>query len=328
MDPIRRYDADFVPPSFGCVNLGATCYFNALFQSIISCPAFTKVLIEHRDMAEYKSNPVVRDMLAMYDIAFDRNLDPAQQAIMLRNFAPTIWRSVFDKASLRQDNVKFTNGQECAREGFHLFLEALDGLHDIQNLFLHRYQTLIFCADCDDWVVNTECEYTMFEVQPSLSSPQNPMFRNVDPNYGKKRPLDQFLKKQNSCTDEFFKCPRCNKADIKFQTTRLVMIPEILVVLAKKYDGGMRKSHEITDFPEMMAFDGKKTDDAKADDEPIPMIYRAVSQIEHMGSMAGGHYNCHALRQGNEWYCLDDTHVSGGRFGPTPNTYLVFYHIQ
>lgn len=314
-----KYDAKLVPHPFGFRNMGATCYFNALLQSIISCPAFAHAILENREKEEYKVNAVVQDMLALYDAS---DADPS----VLREIAPKVWKSVFAKASLRKDNVKFTRGQECAREGFHLFLESLDGLNELQRLFMHRYQTLIYCADCDEWVVNVECEYTMFEVQPNLMSPQLPRFKNIDVNYEKSRPLDQFIKKQNSYVDSAFKCPRCKKADERFQITRLLMIPEILVVLSKKYDGrGQRKSREVTNFPETMYFDGKRT---REDQEPTPLIYKAVSRIEHMGSMVGGHYNCHSVRKDGKWYRLDDARVDPGTFEPSPDTYLVFYHIQ
>ena len=67
---LKRYDAEYVPDPFGFRNLGATCYFNALLQSIISCPAFAKILIANRGVEEYKNNPVVGCMLSMYDIIF------------------------------------------------------------------------------------------------------------------------------------------------------------------------------------------------------------------------------------------------------------------
>ena len=320
---MKKYDIAFVHMPFGFVNLGATCYFNALLQSIISCPAFEKVLIANRDVDEYKKNPVVQTMLTMYDMLAQNSVGGDNEQ-NLKNIAPMVWKSVFDKAMTRKDNVKFTPGQECVREGFHLFLESLDGLDEIQNLFLHRYQTLIFCQDCDDWVVDKECEYTMFEVQSNLTSPQLPRFRNIDPNYEKVRPLDQFLMKQNNYVDKFHKCPKCGKLDERFQTTRLIMIPEILVVLSKKYDmGGRCKSYDVTDFPEVMRFNGKD-DDGKS----VPMVYQAVSRIEHIGSMSGGHYNCHALRNDKKWYLLDDSIVSEGLFKSTSNTYMVFYHLQ
>jgi len=321
---MNNYDSKYVPEPFGFKNLGATCYFNALLQSIISCPAFTRILVEQKDNEDYKNNPVVQPLVQMVDVMNDDKIETKDKEKFFHGLAPTVWKAVFAKAMQRQDNVKFTPGQECAREGFHLFLEALDGLSEIQNLFLHRYQTLIFCQDCNKWVVNKECEYSLFEIQPSMISPQLFRFKEIDPNYNKKQSLESFLKKQNSYVDEFFRCPECKKVESKFQTTRLLMIPEILVVLSKKYDmRGRRKSHEVTEFPSELMFEGKSEEGKEA----TPMKYDAVSRIEHMGSMNGGHYNCHAKRKDGKWYLLDDSSVAPGSFTPTKNTYLTFYHI-
>ena len=321
---MNKYDSKYVPEPFGFRNLGATCYFNALLQSIISCSAFTKTLLKHKEEKEYKGNPVVCSLVQMAEVMNNDEIPLEGKKKFFYNLAPTVWKAVFAKAMMRQDRVKFTPGQECAREGFHLFLEALEGLSEIQNLFLHRYQTLIFCQDCNKWVVNKECEYSLFEIQPTLISPQLVRFKDIDPNYNKKQTLENFLKKQNSYVDEYFRCPDCKKVESKFQTTRLLMIPEILVVLSKKYDmRGLRKSHEVTEFPEGLNFEGKVEDGR----EQKSLKYDAVARIEHMGSMNGGHYNCHAKRKDGKWYLLNDSSVAEGSFTPTKNTYLVFYHI-
>jgi ubiquitin C-terminal hydrolase len=326
---LKNYEPRLVPEPNGFRNPGSSCYFNVVLQSIISCPSFAQVLIKNRDANEYKANPVVGYLLIMYDLIFkaDPDVGDHQRANLLDEIAVYIWKAVFDKAIMREDSVKFTKGQECAREGFHLLLESLDGLKEIETLFLHRYQTLIFCPDCDEWVVDAKCEYTVFEVQPSLTSPQLPIFASIDPNYRKRQPMDQFLKKQNSYVDRDFKCPKCKKPGPMFQTTRLIMIPEILVVMSKKY-AGMQKSHDVTAFPEIMMFDGKDPDATESNPEIIPMVYQAVSRIEHMGGMHGGHYNCHAMRAGRKWFRLDDSQIADGGFASTPNTYMVFYHIQ
>lgn len=316
---MSKYDLEFVPNPFGFINLGATCYFNSLLQSIISCPILLKTIMKHKDEEKYKENLIIQDLIKMHEIMISKEYDENLKMRFFHTLAPTIWKKVFTKAMQRKDNIKFSPGQECAREGFHLFLEALDGLEEIQKLFLHRYQTLILCEFCNDWVVDKKCEYSLFEIQPNLKTHQHPRFKEIDPHYNKERPLLEFLNKQNSYVDEDFRCPKCNEKGTKFQTTRLIMIPEILVVLSKKYDMfGRRKSYETTPFPENLEFSSNNKN---------KLNYKAVSRIEHMGNMGGGHYNCHSLRKDGNWYKLDDSQVSPGSFISTPNTYLVFYHI-
>lgn len=304
---------------YGFRNLGATCYFNALLQGILSCRSFKETILQNQNKEEYVNNEVAKKFVELYNIMSDDTLDDSQKSAVHMNFAPQIWREVFACAMKRQDNVKFTPGQECVREGFHLLLESMDGLKEVEKLFNHRYRTLIYCKNCDDWVVKKDDEYSLFEVQPNLKSQQLPEFKNIDPLFNQARPLVDFIQKQNSYVDDDFRCPRCKQKKAMFQTTKLIMIPKILPILAKKYGiDGRRKSLEVTPFPIAMEVKDKFNG---------VMEYNAVCQIEHMGNMNGGHYNCRAFRN-NDWYLIDDSRYTKAPFMPTKNTYLVFYELN
>ena len=128
--------------------------------------------------------------------------------------------------------------------------------------------------------------------------------------------MNKFLVKQAGYIDKDFKCPNCKKAGEKYNINCLVMVPEVLVVLSKKYERG-RKLDKYTNFPKKLIFKGKNG---------RPLIYEAISQIEHSGNLNGGHYWA-VSRRNIGWYNLNDNSFNKAEFMPTNNTYIVFYHM-
>jgi ubiquitin C-terminal hydrolase len=235
----------------------------------------------------------------------------------LRIISPSIWREmvVFLCRKNKTDIRNFLSGQQCAREGFHYLMDSLDAFNGIQNLFIHRYKSMIRCFKCDDWVSKKECVYSLFEVQADLTTPQLDQFKSYDLKlYTEGQTMNEFLQKQPGYVEDFI-CPKCKDRDAKYKVNYLVMAPEILVVLSKKYVAG-RKLDVYTEFPETMEFPGSAG----------PLKYQAVSQIEHTGGLNGGHYWAISKRR-DGWRTLNDTRISDGEFKPTNNTYMVFYHL-
>jgi ubiquitin C-terminal hydrolase len=57
------------------------------------------------------------------------------------------------------------------------------------------------------------------------------------------------------------------------------------------------------------------------------MMYKLVGQIEHSGSLAGGHYWARGLRK-NGVFRLNDTSTAPSTFETTSGTYIVAYHYD
>jgi ubiquitin C-terminal hydrolase len=194
-------------------------------------------------------------------------------------------------------------------------MESLDEFGHIKNIFLHRYKTLIRCHKCDKWISDVENMYSIFEVQPDLKNEQLEKFKKYDTNTTVS--MKQFLTKQSSFVDKNYICSVCKNADEKYTIHCLVMVPEVLVVLSKKYTAN-KKLNIFTDFPYQLTFDGKDGD---------TLVYEAVSQIEHSGELNGGHYWAISKRK-NGWFTLNDNNINSTKFKPTNNTYIVFYHLK
>ncbi len=319
MSNFEFYDERYVPAGFGFRNLGSTCYFNAMIQALVSCSAFNKLIIENRDVAEYKNNKVIEYYTQMMALSL-QNADNQQ----LPGASPHIWGEIFKYIKSRSDGHAFGTGQQDAAEGFHMFMEAIEEFQPLQDLFKHRYETVVYCPDCKQDVSNTLCEYIIFDVQPNLKIEQLEKFQELDPSFGQTLDLKEFLQQQNTHVDKDYRCPKCKVKSEKFMKIKLRMLPEILVVLSKKYvqdeKGRARKLNTVTQFPKTLEFNGA------ADGKRFKIKYDAVAQIEHSGSLKSGHYWAVCKRKG-KWQNLNDSSVRDGEFMPTKNTYITFYHV-
>lgn len=310
----------------GFRNLGATCYFNAILQSMLSCTSFIEEIISNK--TKYNDNPITKLFIEFIttsqyyeEICRQSNINQVESKISdsknkLSEFSPQIWKQMVarlckeKKIPIRQ----FMQGQQCAGEGFHYLLEAMEEFQTIQNLFLHRYKSLIRCFKCDKWVSDVDCMYSLFEVEPELKLAQLEQFDqyNIE-----SKNMNEFLAKQSSYVDKDYKCPECADKSEKYRMNALVMVPEILVVMSKKYT--LEKKLDVyTNFPKELTFNGK--------DNNI-ISYEAVSQIEHYGGKNGGHYTARSKRK-NGWFEFNDNIVNPSQFEPTTNTYIVFYHLK
>lgn len=333
-----------LPPPFGFHNIGFTCYFNSVLQALISCTSFTEDLMKNRK--EYEKHPVAGIFCLMINLYQELMQDKADQATItqkMHKYAPAMWKNMMVYASKKYKG--FQPGQQCASEGYNILLDTMDEFTELNDYFIHRYKTSIYCHDCQDWVTSKNDTFNMFEVQADLRTEQIEKFAAIDEDYNIARDMNSFLAKQNGYADKDFKCPKCNKKGEKFLSNKLVMVPEVLVVLAKKYDK-KKKLNVVTPFPEILSFnklapspyvdsvdmgvddaDGERKDDSEDDGQENKKLYfRAVAQVEHAGGRNGGHYWA-ICRRNDGWYRLDDMSVSKAEFGATANTYMVFYHF-
>jgi ubiquitin C-terminal hydrolase len=161
---------------------------------------------------------------------------------------------------------------------------------------------------CKKIVSNTEdysVIHNLFYFDQLKTSPTNPeSFSNV-------------LLTHLSTTDDFF-CYICNKKTETKRVYSLTKVPEIIFCLHNLYVeyGGQRKSRYFPDQFKIDSINGGK------------LVYKLVGQIEHSGSLSGGHYWARALRKGEMVYMFNDLSVSSSNFISTPNTYIIVYHYD
>lgn len=322
MSELMEYDPTLVPKGFGITNRGNTCYFNSLFQCILSCPAIYKTLKAIENEEYVQKHNIAKNLIKMWEAAMKGDSEAVQR------YSGVIWTDIILLARSKKDRVLMDSGnQQDVHEGLMIFLDSMSIIPEFSRLFQHRYCTKILCEKCKEYVVQVAEINLVFEVQSDLKTEQIERFKAIDASYQSELTLNEFLKSQNGYADKDFKCPKekivknedgtettvkCGLIGEKFRQTTLTMIPEIIAIVIKKY-----RSKTKTPFPLKLEFPTK--------DNTAKFVYELVAQSEHAGSMNGGHYWA-VCKRSNGWCMLNDSSVSQGTPGPTENSYLIFYN--
>lgn len=185
----------------------------------------------------------------------------------------------------------FGNGQESASEALILLL---DKEKKLTELFTCRTRYKIYCINCN-YSTEEQKDYTViFNIFHTKNLTSKDILVHIS--------------KLND-----YKCDKCNKTDYIYKKSKVTMLSEIIVCAFNIY-------HQKTlhNFPLSLTFPGKNNE---------ILEYEAVGQIEHFGSLNGGHYTSRALRK-NGIYYFNDSLFHPSIIEPTENTYLVFYHYK
>ncbi len=307
----KKYNNDYALLSVGLENIGFTCYFNSLLQSLLSCTSFVEIILT---LGKDSKDPMI---LVLYHIIsstilleIETNPDKKNQIRSdLLKLGPVCWKIFMKKLHEKFPNIaKYFIGQQCAAEAFTLLMEIFDKYRSIQNLFTHRRINKIYCPDCKQ-TFSTIIELSnIFEIS----------LKNINSNKGYN--LNEVLLKQMDKIDENCLCSNCGIKSNKIKSSNLVMIPEILFILIKSYKFENNRAEKIdivANFPEELYFPGKNGEN---------LTYKIVSQIQHSGSLNSGHYWT-LCRKKDGKYCINDANISQSELKCDKNTYILVYHI-
>lgn len=151
---LEHFDEKLLPPAFGFKNLGATCYFNSLLQSLLTCTSLTRTMIENRNKQEYKSNLVANTYIKLLDKVFanqiGESLDNTQKAVIM-DLSPMFWNSIIQYLRNKGSHSHFGHGQEDSHESFKMLMECWEELDDVIHLFTHKDHISIYCTTCSQW---------------------------------------------------------------------------------------------------------------------------------------------------------------------------------
>jgi ubiquitin C-terminal hydrolase len=309
-----EFDEKYIPPAFGSINIGATCYFNSMFQTLISCTSLTKVFLANKNNAVYLANTVaVTYIRILEDIFVNKELGN------IMNAAPALWHSIIDYLRTHGEQKHFGHGQEDTHESFQMLMECWEKLDEVMKLFTHVDNIHIYCTGCEQWdhdptKASRDEELTFFSVTPSF---KNELPASLEKRIKSSIPsgnLEDILREQLTYIKDY-RCQnlvegneKCLSTADKIKHICMRYVPHILIVVCMKYAGKVNSP-----FPPYLTIGPKK--------------YKAIAHIIHSGDIGGGHYYAKAIRDGG-WFTLNDSGIAGcgTEFAPEEGTYVVTYH--
>lgn len=306
------YDPKYVPRAFGLNNTGAICWFNSLMQSLLSCPALTRYMLENE--AKFADNRMASEYIRVLKLLFD--VDDKGCVIKPVDAPPTMIQCASTmvlnglmheiKNNQKGKKKKPPCGQEGVQDYFNDFMDLLneDG---VTRLFNNKYEYLICCDHCKHILVNKR-------------STEKDLFVDMDcgRSFADRNEFQSWITAHATEIDEY-KCEKCGQKSQKIlRMQHLCLLREVVVVFFK----WIRRNSNFW-YPQHLQFKCK---------DGGHLTYKVVAQIEHVGyynpvtHTSSGHYYARGLRE--RVYEFNDLGMRPAETTPTSQTHVVFYHLM
>lgn len=367
MADLIPFDEKGVPRPFGLNNTGVICHFNALLQGLASCTAFTQTVVANR---EYMAQTPTGSALYNYVRAVQSSAaDPAFQVDMTHS--GRVLAALVGDLRHRRPRFQFGSGMESATEGLVLLLDMIEPpsakassveeegadaaasegqkTNPIARLFHIRIRDRVWCRACSKGSLRSDLNAP--ESAGVVSTRHDLLYQFHYFHYDLRRQQAEkdaaakgatFQESPKDFTSGVlarldplldYKCEQCTKAERKtpsgqvYRLYELRRMPTILVVLFNQY-----QKHTRRYFPKHIRIEGVV--------DGGDLTYRQVAQIEHSGSLHGGHYWARGLRQPRAppvagappppltAYVLNDGTTAPNALGPEATVYTVIYHFD
>ena len=148
--------------------------------------------------------------------------------------------------------------------------------------------------------------------------------------------LEAFAEDEPLLGADAFRCPRCETIGAATKRLRVQRWPRVLVLHLKRFqwnDRGRpgRKIDTAVDVPRTLSLSPYLAEGAATANGGGEARYELFAAIDHVGSLAGGHYTAAADAGAGEWYAFNDERVSGAGDGPPKSSrsaYVLFYALR
>jgi ubiquitin C-terminal hydrolase len=273
----------------GFINIGAICWFNSMLQLIISSKYIIKSILDD----EEEQNNLLKEFQIFLRNYTSNNLSQNDSVKLLRIF-------LLEVKEKHPSSVLNSLAQQSASEGMTFFLDMLNSKH-LNKILTHVTKESIVCKQTKEII--------------SSKKNINNQFMLFDTNDLIKRGLpDALLCSQDNLEEDFI--PEDHTKDANKQYKRVYIlkyIPEVIIISLNKY---IQKNNVV--LP-----DSFKIPHINGSD----MVYIKKAEVDHLGSLGGGHYIGRALRE-DKVFLFNDVNYSESQLKTNKNTYITLYELK
>ena len=304
---MEPYNDLLIPIPFGLQNTGVICYFNSFLQILCGCSSLTKVILDNKEYLTTRTGIALAEYVDLY----------TSNMASIESSTRKILHALCLDLRERRPNIIFGSNQESAHEVFILLLDMLEPNDNLESsvissikspitkLFLHKGMWNLYCKGCNT-ILSKEVDYGVIFDMHHIDSIA---YENSSKGFSN-------LIRQHTSSVSEYKCKNCKKITETFRIYDLRKIPEIVFCSFNVYHG-----KNCRYFPQTLEF--------PAIEENKKHIFKLIGQIEHAGTLSGGHYWAKGLRKNNQIYEFNDMGVSPIlEFKSTQNTYIITYHFS
>lgn len=326
----------------GLMNVGGTCFLNAALQMLLSLPEFVKTVLANEAYLAKTQTGTALYILTNAAVNGDPNTI---------SLAGNVAAALKNDVTRRLPHQQYSGSNESASEAVTLLLDMcepetpqseLDAKKSVNPLYVplaHRVKAATWCHQCRKCVCETTDESVFFhlfsgnvdkcavDVVKSVSEKGDSATIDASTPFSDPTKFAAALLRQVTPVDAYT-CPECGYKGAATRDYKLRMVAESIMVVYNRFgipaaaaDSGLPPPV----FPLEFVL-------PSAASPPTPVRYRLRAQVEHSGSLGGGHYWALAVRAGTDnisaqAYRLDDSSASPiPALGPTGSTYIASYH--
>ena len=326
-------------PPIGLINLGNTCYLNAILQSCLAMKPFCSVVERVALQAGPQKNELGDGLVAgMHDCVIGKKRRAGNP------FAPAMSpKSVLMALKRRFPSFFIDNLQQDAHEVFCKMIECIESelskqsSQEFSRMFNFNLNHMFRCCSCGETSNREEMANHISLALPSVDQAQFPNAKILE----LERLFDGFLETEEIKKD----CEKCMKRGTTHTLKHAFKsFPSILVLHVKRFTTCTWKSQQRS----LRRLTDKRAEDTElwtkarnkvmvpqtltvghsqhgVDLSTTPAKYRLIATVNHHGDTAEhGHYTADVV-YGGRWYRCNDGRVSANSSLDLEAAYMAFY---
>ncbi|KAK7275836.1 hypothetical protein RIF29_16961 [Crotalaria pallida] len=303
---------------FGLINIGNSCYANAVLQCLAFTPPLTAYLLQglHSKSCANKKRCFTCEFetLILKSKETKAPLSPKGILSQLQNIGSQLGNGREEDAHEFLRLVTETMQSICLMDADVNASESLKEETNLMGLTFGGYlRSKIQCIKCGG---KSERQERMMDLTVEIEGEVATL----------EEALERFTSTETLDGENKYHCIRCKSYEKAKKKLTVSEAPNVLTIALKRFQSGkFGKLNKPVRFPEIL--DLAPFMSGTSDRSPIYRLYGVVVHLDTMNAAFSGHYVCYVKNFQNQWFKVDDSVVTAVELerGLTKGAYLLLY---